>query len=80
MSFIDQLFSLSETNEIFKMLFLILSVPIVLGLLFMFFFLRSSKEMPKTWKELELELKFQFHGLIGYYEDVLTSFKNKVGE
>ena len=45
-----------------------------------FYFLRSSKEMPKNWKEFVIELKIQSSGTQGLVEDTIMRFKNKVGE
>ncbi|KAG5672998.1 hypothetical protein PVAND_003079 [Polypedilum vanderplanki] len=43
-----------------------------------FYFLRSSKEMPKTWREFVSELKMQGSGAMGLLEDTFMRFKNKV--
>jgi hypothetical protein len=45
-----------------------------------FYFLRSSKDMPKTWREFVCELKVQLSGTIGLAEDIVFRFGNKVGE
>lgn len=58
---------------------LALAIPPLLAFL-CFYFLRSSKEMPKNWRELVIELKIQASGAIGMGEDTILRFKNKVGE
>lgn len=55
-------------------------VPPVAVALVVFYFLRSSKEMPKNWREFKLELKIQASGTQGLAEDTVMRIKNKVGE
>lgn len=59
---------------------LALAVPPVAVIFLVFYFLRSSKEMPKNWREFVLELKIQASGTQGLTEDTLMRFRNKVGE
>ena len=46
----------------------------------LFFFLKSSKEMPKNMQELICELKVQWCGVRAMFEDMVLRGKNKVGE
>lgn len=55
-------------------------VPPVAVAFLVFYFLRSSKEMPKNYRELVLELKIQASGTQGLIEDTLMRFWNRVGE
>lgn len=55
-------------------------MSIVAVLTFIAYFLRSSKEMPKNWTEVIIEIKFMFHGVLGYFEDIFMMFFNRVGE
>lgn len=55
-------------------------VPPVLMAIMAFYFLRSSKDMPKNWRELVIELKMQACGAQGLGEDILLRFRNKVGK
>lgn len=59
----------------------LLIVPAALALiLFIIYFLRSSKETPKNWRELVIEFKFQIYGIAGFFEDCLLILRNRVGE
>lgn len=62
------------------MLILALAVPPMAAVFFLFYFLRSSKEMPKNWREFVLELKIQASGTQGLAEDTFMRLWNKVGE
>lgn len=55
------------------------AVPLPIAFV-IFYFLRSSKEMPTTWREFVCELKIQASGFIGLAEDTVLRFRNKVGE
>lgn len=46
--------------------------------LVVFFFLRTSKEMPKNWEEFKIELKMQSAGTTALLEDIFLRYKNKV--
>lgn len=59
---------------------LALVVPPVAVVFFVFYFLRSSKEMPKTWREFVLEMKMQASGTQGLAEDSFMRFRNRVGK
>lgn len=59
---------------------LALAIPPIAVVFFMFYFLRSSKEMPKNWREFVLEMKIQASGTQGLAEDTIMRFWNKVGE
>lgn len=50
------------------------------ALICVFWLLKPFKEKRKDLLVLMLELKFQSIGIIGYFEDILSSFKNKNGE
>lgn len=56
------------------------AIPPIAVAFLAFYFLRSSKEMPKNWKSFVVELKIQGNGTIGLIEDMLLRYKNKVGE
>lgn len=45
-----------------------------------FYFMKSSKEMPKNMKELWIELQVQHSGTQGLIEDLLFRSRNKVGK
>lgn len=62
------------------MMILIISVIVLLVLIFVLYYLRSSKEAPKNWREFAIELRYQVHGLTGYFEDILLRCFNKVGK
>lgn len=57
-----------------------LMLPPVAVAFLAFYFLRSSKEMPKNWREFVLELKMQASGTQGLVEDTFMRLLNKVGE
>lgn len=57
-----------------------LAVPPVAFAFFLFYFLRSSKEMPKNWREFVIEMKIQASGTQGLTEDTVMRYWNKVGE
>lgn len=59
---------------------LALAIPPIAVVFFVFYFLRSSKEMPKNWREFVLELKIQASGTQGLAEDTFMRPWNKVGE
>lgn len=59
---------------------LALVVPPVAVLFFVYYFLRSTKEMPKNWREFVVELKIQGSGAQGLLEDTVMRFHNKVGK
>jgi hypothetical protein len=59
---------------------LALAVPPIAAVFLVFYFLRSSKEMPKNWREFVLELKIQASGTQGITEDTIMRLWNKVGE
>ena len=59
---------------------LALAVPPVAVLFLVFYLLRSTKEMPKNWKEFVLEVKMQASGTQGLAEDLIMRYWNKVGE
>lgn len=62
------------------MILALVAVPPVAVVFLVFYFLRSSKEMPKNWREFVLELKIQASGTQGLTEDTIMRFRNKVGE
>ena len=45
-----------------------------------FYFLRTSKEMPKDLREWKIEISMQIGGTVALVEDILLRGKNKVGE
>lgn len=45
-----------------------------------FYFCKSSKEMPKNWKELVVEFQVQRSGVEGIAEDIFLRSRNKIGE
>jgi NAD(P)-dependent dehydrogenase (short-subunit alcohol dehydrogenase family) len=49
---------------------------IVLGLLF--YFCKSSKEMPKNWREFVVECKVQYAGATGIVEDIALRRRNRI--
>ncbi|CAO1433351.1 unnamed protein product [Diamesa serratosioi] len=59
---------------------LLLLIPPALGAaaFAVFYFMKSSKEMPKNWKELWIELQVQHSGTQGLIEDLLFRSRNKV--
>ena len=59
---------------------LALAIPPIAVAFLCFYFLRSSKEMPKNWRALLVELKIQASGAIGLGEDTVLRFRNKVGK
>lgn len=59
---------------------LALAVPPIAAIFLVFYFLRSSKEMPKNWREFVVELKIQASGTQGLTEDTIMRYWNKVGE
>lgn len=59
---------------------LALMVPPVAVVFLVFYFLRSSKEMPKNWREFIVEMKIQMSGTQGLAEDTIMRFRNRVGE
>lgn len=62
------------------MMMIALVVPPVAVVFFVFYFLRSSKEMPKNWREFVLEMKIQASGTQGLAEDTFMRLRNRVGE
>jgi hypothetical protein len=62
------------------MMILALAVPPVALVFAVFYFLRSSKEMPKNWREFVIELKIQASGTQGLTEDTIMRIWNKVGK
>lgn len=60
----------------------LLLIPPALGAVAfaIFYFMKSSKEMPKNMKELWIELQVQHSGTQGLIEDLLFRTRNKVGE
>jgi hypothetical protein len=61
------------------MIVALVAVPPMAVLFLVFYFLRSSKEMPKNWREFVLEMKIQAAGTQGLTEDTVMRFRNKVG-
>lgn len=59
---------------------LALVAPPIVVLFCLYYFLRSTKEMPKNWREFVIELKIQSSGAQGLLEDTLMRFHNKVGK
>lgn len=59
---------------------LALMVPPMAIIFLAFYFLRSSKEFPKNWRELLVEFKIQASGTQGLTEDTIMRFWNRVGE
>lgn len=61
---------------------ILLLIPPALGAaaFAVFYFMKSSKEMPKNMKELWIELQVQHSGTQGLVEDLLFRSRNKVGE
>ena len=52
----------------------------VLTLLFcMFWFSKTSKEVPKSWYEWKMEFRYQYLGIAGLIEDFTYRSKDKVG-
>lgn len=58
---------------------LALAIPPVVAFL-AFYFLRSSKEMPKNWRAFVVEMKIQANGTLGLIEDIVLRYRNKVGK
>lgn len=62
------------------MLFLLAASLVPLGALgVVFFFLRTSKDMPKNYKEFKIEVNMQIGGAVALVEDMILRFKNKTG-
>lgn len=61
---------------------ILLLIPPALGAVAfaVFYFMKSSKEMPKNMKELWIELQVQHSGTQGLIEDLLFRARNKVGK
>ena len=61
---------------------ILLLIPPALGAaaFAVFYFMKSSKEMPKNLKELWIELQVQHSGTQGLIEDLLFRSRNKVGK
>lgn len=59
---------------------MLVAVPSLALAFFMLYYMRSSKETPKNWRELIIEAKFQLHGAAGFIEDVFMRCFNKIGE
>ncbi|XP_055837573.1 dehydrogenase/reductase SDR family member on chromosome X [Episyrphus balteatus] len=57
---------------------LIISVVILVSLFVMFYFFKTSKEMPKNWYEWKTELRFQYIGAIGIIHDLIYASRDKV--
>ncbi|XP_058458923.1 dehydrogenase/reductase SDR family member on chromosome X [Malaya genurostris] len=58
---------------------LIIFAGITLAILFfIFYFMKSSKEMPKNWSQLVSEIKVQQIGFLGIVEDIVLRRANKV--
>lgn len=56
-------------------------VAVVLAIaVLIFFFMKSSKEMPKNWSQFVSEMKVQQCGFVGIVEDILLRGSNKVSE
>ncbi|CRK88707.1 CLUMA_CG002369, isoform A [Clunio marinus] len=55
---------------------LILLLLSLLVVLFILYYGRSSKRMPRNWREFTIELKYQYYGGMGFLADVLMKFKN----
>lgn len=62
------------------MIALLAGIPVVAVISFLIYFLRSSKEIPKSYRELVVEAKFQAYGVPGFFEDVIFRYRNKIGE
>jgi hypothetical protein len=60
-------------------LFMFFSCNLVLAAL-VFYFSKSSKEMPKNWKEFVIECKVQYCGISGVIEDIILRRRNRIGE
>ena len=61
-------------------MFFIALVVLVVILFITFFFLRTSKDMPKNWEEFVIEFKMQASGAQALMEDTFLRYKNKVGK
>lgn len=48
--------------------------------IFILYYMRSSKDTPKNWRELVVEARFQIHGVAGFLEDIFMRCFNKVGK
>lgn len=55
-----------------------LAVPPFAVAFLVFYFLRSSKDMPKNWREFVVEMKIQASGTQGLTEDTIMILWNKV--
>jgi hypothetical protein len=62
-----------------NLIMLALVIPPIAVAFLAFYFLRSSKEMPKNWKSFVVELKIQSSGAIGMIQDIALRYRNKVG-
>lgn len=52
----------------------------VAAALFGFFFMRSSKNMPKEWRQWKTEILWQINGFTSLFEDHLLRRTNVVGK
>lgn len=59
-------------------LFLNLLIIAIIGVLLVFYFMRTSVELPKTWPQLKTEIKFIIGGIRGCAQDIGLSFRNKL--
>lgn len=53
---------------------------VVVAALFGFFFMRSSKNMPKEWRQWRTEIQWQINGFTSLVEDHLLRRTNVVGK
>ncbi|XP_055629128.1 dehydrogenase/reductase SDR family member on chromosome X [Toxorhynchites rutilus septentrionalis] len=60
------------------MVLLALAVGGLVLVVLIFFFMKSSKELPKNWSQLVSEIRVQQCGTIGIAEDILLRRRNKV--
>lgn len=59
--------------------FVYVGVALAIAVL-IFFFMKSSKEMPKNWSQFVSELKVQHCGFVGIMEDLFLRGANKVSK
>lgn len=57
---------------------LLLFVTILASIFMMFYFFKTSKEMPKSWYEWKTEFKFQYIGAVGLIHDYIYAYRDKV--
>lgn len=61
-------------------LLLYLFVLVIIAMLLVFYFMRTSVELPKTWPQFKTEVQFIFGGIRGCAQDIALTFRNKICE